>query len=168
MLGQFLAIHDRPVLNRRVAPPPSLESYEYVCYLRDPLHLRHARSRGHSRGKRDRTRQHAQAYSGTPCRVSKRQILRGWMEYRSSTSQESAELSYARIKGAKREVSGGKGYLGPQFVFFLRGSTRGGERTRFLRRFFMDAKGFGRLDAGSRVVSSSRPPPSLTSVLQLS
>ena len=68
-------------------------------------------------------------------RVSRYQIRRGRRAARSSTSQGSAEPLCARIKGANREISEGKDDLQPRSVFFLRGPTKSGERTRFVGLF---------------------------------
>ena len=96
--------------------------------------------------KSGRAPQHAQEYHGTFYRVSKHQIRRGRREAPSSTSQGSAEplCTMMRIKGANRGVSGGRADdLSSRSVFFLRETTRRGERAVFL-------PGFGRLDTGSR------------------
>ena len=91
----------------------------------------------------------------------------GRREARSSTSQGSAEPLCARIK--IREVPEGKADLWPPSVFFLRGSTRSGERARFVG-LLQRCTGFGRLEADSRAsfTSSRLPLPPWNSAFQFS
>ena len=53
----------------------------------------------------------------------------------------------------------------PRSYFFLRGPQEAANGQDSWG-FFRDAQGFGRLDAGSRADSKSRPPPPWTSVFQ--
>ena len=99
-------------------------------------------------------------------RVGTHQIRRRQRAVRSSTSQGRAEPLCVRIKGANREVSEGKANVWPRSFFFLRG-PQGAANGQDSWGFFKDAKGSGRLDAGSRTGStSSRPPSPWTSVFQ--
>ena len=68
-------------------------------------------------------------------RVDTYQIRRRWRVARSSTSQGIAEPLCARIEGTNREVSEGKADVSPRSFFFLPGSTRSGERARFVGLF---------------------------------
>ena len=123
----------------------------------------HARGKGHCREKPGRAKQHVQANRGTLLQVSLHHPRRGRRAVRLSTSQGRAESLCARIKSANRGISEGKTDLEPWSVFFLRGSTRSGERPRFPGRFSRIHRAFGRLDAGVRAgFTSSRPPPPWT------
>ena len=101
-------------------------------------------------------------------RVGTHQIRRRWGAARSSMSQGRAEPLCARIKCVNREVSEGKADVWQRSFFFLRrsqGAANGQDSWGFLK----DAQGFGRLDASSRAgFTSSRPPPSWSSVFQFS
>ena len=73
-----------------------------------------------------------------------------------------------KIRGANREVSERKLSLWPRSVFFLRGPTRSGERSRLVG-LFQGCTGLGRLDAGSHAgFTSSRAPPPWISVFEFS
>ena len=73
----------------------------------------------------------------------------------------------ARESKARTErISEGKAHVLPRSFFILRG-PQGAANGQYPRPFSKDARGFGRLDAGSRAgFTSSRPPPPWTSVFQ--
>ena len=99
-------------------------------------------------------------------RVGTHQIRRGRRAARSSTSQESAEPLYARIKGANREVSEGKA-ISDHGLFSSYEGRQGAANGQDSWGFFREAQGFGRLDAGSRPgFTSLRPRLPWTSVFQ--
>ena len=102
-------------------------------------------------------------------RAGTHQIRRRRRVARSSTSQGRAEPLCARAEGVNRDVSEGKAYVLTTGIFLTtRATTRSGERARFVG-LFLGCKGLGRLDAGSRAgFTSSRHPPSWTSVFQFS
>ena len=92
-------------------------------------------------------------------RLGRHQIRRRRRAARSSTSQGSAKPLCARIKRIHPEVYEEKADVWLWSVLYLRGPTRSmsGQDSKGV---FTDARGFGRLDAGSRADSiPSRPPP---------
>ena len=100
--------------------------------------------------------------------VGTHQIRRRRRAARSLTSQGRAEPLCARIGSANREVSEGKAGVWPRSFFFLRG-PHGAANGQDSWGLLKDAQGVGQLEAGSRAgFTSSRPPPSWTSVFQFS
>ena len=80
-------------------------------------------------------------------------------EARSSTSQESAEPVYVRIKGANQKILWEK-LMSDHGRFSSYEGLQGVANIDVSWDVFRDAQGFGRQDAGSSAgFTSSRPPP---------